>query len=939
MKIHEINRYTPGLLAVVSAISLVVTDSAQAQRAVGRWNLGEQDTGAVAGNLGGDTTYDAIGTINLAASGSPVYSDSTPSSASKLSMFFDGGSFYQAAVNGNGAAVDQFYSTLNFNNFSLSCDVNIQAAGSAGFSFPVSIGANNGGIALVEVGGNWYLIHQGKANSVAGPAISTDTWTHFDIIRKDFGSGVVSVLYMNGSPVITNSASLKATPTDFLTIGANQLNTMPGNVEGYFQGWVDNVVITNFDIDTPPSLTGLTVSPGTIYSGNSIILSVSGLAGDSTNLKFTWRREGVVLTNTTTHTYTIPNATEASAGNYDVVVANAFGSVTSAVVAVTIQSASLSAGADVLKCRLGDDDAGAVAGAPVNATTKDIKGGCDLTAMGSLFYSDVVPTNGNAISVAFDGFSGFDNVDTISNVFGSTDFNNFSISCDVYPTALGGEGFSFPVSMGDNNGGFAIVEIGGKWCLIHQMAGTSDAGPAVVLNQWTHLELQHRMFGSSVSSRLFVNGVDAGVSISSVPPLPINHAFSIGFNFLKGDESTEGCFIGMIDNVVIHDYSAGTKPTITAGPGSATGTNLAFGETLFLTGAGSGALPLTFSWRKDGVVFTNVTTEAALIEIPLLSVAQSGAYDFILSNPAGAVTSSVVQVTVQPAGWSRNAPKAVYNMGDDDSGAVNGEIAASTRDASGTLDLTDFGTAVYSDQTPASNSKFSMMFDGFSYFGGSGDDWTSFYSSFDFKCFKLSCNVYPTALGGSGFSFPVSIGGSGTGLGIVEIGGKWCVIHHGVVCSAAGPDVVLDQWTHLELVRGNFGAGMQSRLLIDGVDVNTYVTGTPNTPLAAFWVGGNFHAGNAEGQFSGFIDNVVLSTFTPVVVGPGTLSLRMAQDGVKVDCHGTAGIVYTLWRATSLATPQQWTSIATGTADATGTVELADPNPPTTAAFYRTTAN
>ncbi|MCX6922281.1 MAG: hypothetical protein NT154_03535, partial [Verrucomicrobia bacterium] len=268
-----------------------------AQAPVARWNLGEQDPGAAAGNAGNALTKDAIGTNDLAVTGATIYSANVPGSGSTLSMSFDGGSFYQGSVVGNGVGLDALYTSLDFNNFSLSCDVYMTAPGGAGFSFPVSIGRNGAGLAPVEIGGKWYLIHQGVANSAAGPDVALNTWTHLDLVRKTFGASVLSVLYVNGTPAVTNTSS-PSRPTDFFTIGANELGSaVPGSVEGYYQGLVDNVVITNRNIGTPPQIGGITVSPGTIYSGNSIILTANGVSGDPAGRTFVWRKGGSTVTN------------------------------------------------------------------------------------------------------------------------------------------------------------------------------------------------------------------------------------------------------------------------------------------------------------------------------------------------------------------------------------------------------------------------------------------------------------------------------------------------------------------------------------------------------------------------------------------------------------------------------------------------------------------
>jgi hypothetical protein len=364
--------YRPAkLMAFCLALSMSL--AAEAQTAVGRWNLGEQDAGAAIGSAGAAVSKDAISTNDLISFGAPVYAAGAPNTGSTLSMSFDGASLYQGSLVDNGAGFDSLYGSLDFNNFSLSCDVYMTAPGAAGFSFPVSIGKNGGGIAIVEVGGAWYLIHQSVANSAAGPAVELNAWTHLDLVRKDFGSGVQSRLFINGAATaaVTNSSSPNI-PGDFLTIGANENgNALPGDVEGFFQGQVDNVVITNLNLGAPPVVRGIAVSPGTLYTGNSIILTATGVSGDPAGRTFTWRKNGVAVTNTAIPTVIFSPATTNFSGNYDVVVTNNFGGpLTSSIVSVTIEDPSFSKGGDVAVYHMGDNDPGAVAGSAANPTTK-----------------------------------------------------------------------------------------------------------------------------------------------------------------------------------------------------------------------------------------------------------------------------------------------------------------------------------------------------------------------------------------------------------------------------------------------------------------------------------------------------------------------------------------------------------------------------------------
>ena len=112
----------------------------------------------------------------------------------------------------------------------------------------------------------------------------------------------------------------------------------------------------------------------------------------------------------------------------------------------------------------------------------------------------------------------------------------------------------------------------------------------------------------------------------------------------------------------------------------------------------------------------------------------------------------------------------------------------------------------------------------------------------------------------------MSVGGSGTGFAVVEIGGKWYLIHHSVGYSVAGPAVVLNAWTHLEMVRRRSELGVRSALFVNGADTGVSMGSSLNPPADSFYVGANRVASGPEGQFKGQIDNVVLNNAAPVIL-------------------------------------------------------------------------
>jgi autotransporter-associated beta strand protein len=86
------------------------------------------------------------------------------------------------------------------------------------------------------------------------------------------------------------------------------------------------------------------------------------------------------------------------------------------------------------------------------------------------------------------------------------------------------------------------------------------------------------------------------------------------------------------------------KPIITAQPASQIVTQ---GDDVLLSVVASGAAPLNYTWRKDGVVLPSATASTLALDDILPS--QAGGYDVIVANAAGSVTSTVATVTVRHA--------------------------------------------------------------------------------------------------------------------------------------------------------------------------------------------------------------------------------------------------------------------------------------------------
>jgi DNA/RNA endonuclease G (NUC1) len=151
----------------------------------------------------------------------------------------------------------------------------------------------------VNAGGNAPLSYQWMRNDQEIPGATTPSLTLNNITAADLGGYYVEVSNAAGSAV-SNAAEL---------------------------------IISGI----PPSIT---TQPATqiVPAGSSVTLSVG--ATGSPLLTYQWRVDGAVIPGATSAALSIPNAQEDATGDYDVVVSNSVGSVTSAIAEVTVVPAA-----------------------------------------------------------------------------------------------------------------------------------------------------------------------------------------------------------------------------------------------------------------------------------------------------------------------------------------------------------------------------------------------------------------------------------------------------------------------------------------------------------------------------------------------------------------------------------------------------------------------
>lgn len=156
-----------------------------------------------------------------------------------------------------------------------------------------------------------------------------------------FNSAVI--YYTTNGSTPTTSSSVYSSP---ITVSSN----LTIKALAVLSGYADGTLTAAYTVGTAPSITVQPQSQS-VSSGDQVTFSVT--ATGTATLSYQWRKGGVSISGATSSTYVIASAVSGDAGNYSVVVTNAFGVDTSATASLTVGSAvaavtfSPTSGADV----------------------------------------------------------------------------------------------------------------------------------------------------------------------------------------------------------------------------------------------------------------------------------------------------------------------------------------------------------------------------------------------------------------------------------------------------------------------------------------------------------------------------------------------------------------------------------------------------------------
>ena len=325
---------------------------------------------------------------------------------------------------------------------------------------------------------------------------------------------------------------------------------------------------------------------GTISEGMDFTMSVVSLGN---NLAYRWRKDGSDL-GSTNAAHTIVNARLSSAGSYDVVITNSFGSVTSAVAVVSVIHSNTFPVITV-------QPQGVISPVGYFATLS-------VAAIGEAplsyeWYRNGIPVSGatqsslSRLNLQLSDAGNYTVV--VSNTHGSV--TSVPAHLDVVVPSL-------PVITVEPQD--QAVVLGGSFTLT---LGYSGSPPFSVA--WVHN-------GTQV-------GNDSTLTVTNVSSLHVG-------GYQATVANTAGAAVSRTAAVSIH-----APPSFTVEPLSQV---VPAGINVDFTTSVSGTPPIYYSWSKDGVRLTSASASGPSIRLQNVVRPHSGAYRVVISNAVGTASSS-----------------------------------------------------------------------------------------------------------------------------------------------------------------------------------------------------------------------------------------------------------------------------------------------------------
>jgi pectate lyase/pectin methylesterase-like acyl-CoA thioesterase len=457
-----------------------------------------------------------------------------------------------------------------------------------------------------------------------------------------------------------------------------------------FEGWsgdltgADNPAVITIDRDKsvtanfsplPPVIAVQPVSQ-TVGAGSNVTFTVA--ASGAPPLAFQWKKNGLEIAGATTDTLALTNVQLTDAGIYTVAVTNAGGSVESAPATLSVTSTS---GLIVMNDSFADGERLTLA-PPNSASWLKAQSSTVATVTPGSTRFTWNTTSADMISGYFTNAGSPVTLGVGDTLNVSATFSFTGLNPDAIAAPSPGLRFGILDSKGsrpaDNGGTSNAVYIGdtgyGLFTSISTVASTS--GSAFTLNRRTTIT-SNNIFNTGADfstigagggpARAFADNTDYTLtySITRLSATQTRLATSItggalvepyNFSTTENSATPETTFDYFGWRVGSSNFAASitfknlsvtlglTPPAITTQP---LGKTTIEGDNVTLTAAASGSAPLTFQWSKNGVPIAGAT--GPTLTLNNVRVADSGAYVFTATNPAGIVASDVATVVVNLA--------------------------------------------------------------------------------------------------------------------------------------------------------------------------------------------------------------------------------------------------------------------------------------------------
>ena len=504
-----------------------------------------------------------------------------------------------------------------------------------------------------------------------------------------------------------------------LAAGVHFYSELIANFPSSFSGGSGAIVVRPYN-PVPPALGPTIVTqplPEMVYAGVTAQFTVSATVNGAPPLTYRWQRAGTNLVDggkifgSTNSTLIVSNVSAADAVNYDVVVANAGGPVTSAVVALTVVApsgeayeAAVLAAHPVAFYQLNETGDPATNNSPAFDYAGGFVGTYGNTVQnGNPLYNIAGPQAGSG----FPGFAAGNKAAQFANGSAGArisvapwniNTNTVTIAAWVNPSGpqLNANGIvNVRNGTGTATAGLEYspgTDINGNHTLGYNWDDESatynwSSGLATPPGQWSFVALVVTPTNATIYV-INTNGALASTFVYNHRPLAFTTTTQIGDDSYDGGTGSRS-FNGVIDDVAVFGsalspsqimglYSAASggatfAPAIGVQPLSA---SLYQGQTAQFRALAAGTLPLAYQWQAGATgsgVYTNLTdggqfsgSAGPTLTITGIDMLNAADYIVVVTNLYGALTSSVATLTVLATNAAMNITLSVQEPAGQD---------------------------------------------------------------------------------------------------------------------------------------------------------------------------------------------------------------------------------------------------------------------------------